>query len=45
MYQDVDSQMVAWHMAAAIIGALVIVFVLTRLGFRFVVSAGMGGAG
>jgi hypothetical protein len=41
--QQTDSSMIAWHMAGFIIGALVVVFVLTRLGFRFVVSAGIGG--
>lgn len=40
--QGVDSNMVAWHMAGMILGALLVVFVLTRLGFRFVVSAGVG---
>lgn len=43
-YQPQDSSAIAWHMAGAILGALLVVFVLTRLGFRFVVSAGMGRA-
>jgi hypothetical protein len=40
--QYTDSGVIAWHMAGAILGALLVVFVLTRLGFRFVVSAGVG---
>lgn len=42
MDQGTDSTMVAWHMAGMILGALVVVYVLTKLGFRFVVSAGVG---
>lgn len=43
MDQTTQTGMVAWHMAGMIIGALVVVFVLQRLGFRFVISAGVGG--
>lgn len=32
-----------WKLAGTVIGALVLVFVLQHLGFRFVVAAGLGG--
>lgn len=34
--------MLHWKIAGTIIGALALVFVLQQLGFRFVVSAGVG---
>lgn len=42
--QSLDSYVVAWHMAGMIILALLVVFLFKQLGFRFVVSAGVGGS-
>lgn len=37
-----SSSSLPWMMAGSIIMALVIVFIFQKLGFRFVVSAGVG---
>lgn len=39
--QNYDTAL-TWKIAGTVIGALLLVFVLQRLGFRFVVSAGVG---